>query len=159
MNRRRKDSGFTLGEIMFVVLTIALLNVLAIPAFKQARLDSLATVTASGFRAYSDGFTMHAAETGQWATRAARTRLPSGVDGYVDSKQFSAPTPVGGYWRWLGPTRRQIRRGNISAQIRIVGIRKGNIELLERIDEILDDGNLGTGQLTGSKRILIFTME
>ena len=152
-------AGFTLVELMIVVAIIGIMNVIAIPSFRQARLNSIATRVAEDFRVYSGAFTMQAANTGQWPVRRARGRLPPELEGYIRREAFEAETLIGGNWRWVGPSHKQIRKGKIRASLDIRNIRRANRELLVRIDQILDDGNLRSGQMRGKRSSLSMMLE
>ncbi len=159
MKHSRTEEGFTLVEIMIVVAIIGVLNALAIPAFKRARMDAVATRVANDFRIYADAFTMQAAESGNWLPRRARSRLPHQMKGYINPEAFEDLTVLGGRWKWAGPTRAQVKRGRTTARLRMQNLRRANRDILTRVDEILDDGNLKTGQVVGNRNRLDFILE
>ena len=159
MKKDVNNAGFTLVEIMIVVAIIGILNVLVMPAFRKARLDSIATRVAEEFRVYSGAFTMQAAESGSWPVRRARGKMPPELEGFIRKEVFEEETIIGGKWRWVGPSRRQIRKGKSRASLDIRNIRRANRELLVRIDEILDDGDLRSGQVQGRGSSLSFILE
>jgi prepilin-type N-terminal cleavage/methylation domain-containing protein len=159
MRRQSDRRGFTIVEVMIVTLVIGVLSLLAMPAFRQSRMETLATSVASDFRTFSEGFMMYAAESGQWCLRGSRGHLPDEMDGYIRRDSFEAPSAIGGSWQWRGPTSGQARSGRGSASLDIRNIELNDRELLLRIDEILDDGNLATGQVQGGGSHLSMTME
>ena len=73
-DRRRRQSGFTLVEVMIVVAVIALLAALAVPAFIRARKRSQASHVLNELRLIDDAVAQYAIET---------ARKP-GDDVYVD---------------------------------------------------------------------------
>jgi type IV pilus assembly protein PilA len=129
--------GFSLVEIMIVVVIIGLLAAIAIPAFLNSRNRSQATAIANNFRVYSQAFEVFATDTGNWPPDSNPGGIPTGMEDSLRS--WNEPTPVGGQWDW--------DRGvlGIQAGVTLINSTASN-GMLERIDRILDDGNLSTGR-------------
>ncbi len=155
-----RHGGFTLVEIMIVVAIIGVLNMIAIPAFRQARVSSTATQIANDFRVYSDAFTMQAADSGKWCPDSYPGGFPSQMEGYIRVQRFKATTSIGGRWDWDGPGSYWVRIGNYEAALAMYGVRGTSEDVLKKVDDVLDDGNLGTGRMQLRYRnLLTYTLE
>ncbi len=137
MQRVEGNQGFTLVELMIVVAIIGLLAALAIPAYLSTRDRSVATAVANNLRTYNNAFQIYATENGSWPPDANSGIVPPGMEGELP--KFTEETAVGGTYDWEYMTM------NVTAGISIVG---SNLDtrLAQKIDEILDDGNLSTGR-------------
>ncbi|WP_309381691.1 type II secretion system protein [Cerasicoccus frondis] len=144
--------GFTLLEVMIVVVIIGLLATIAMPAFQRARMRTQSTRFANDLRQFSGAFETYSLEHGAWPDDETEGVLPAGMDGYIAADKFNLPTIYGGNYDWEGPG------GGFSGGV-AVSIRGSNLddEQAVMIDEILDDGDLGTGrfQATGDSYALI----
>lgn len=133
-------SGFTLVEIMIVVVIIGLLAAMAIPAFKKVRNNSYASRLANDFRVFAGAFEIHALEVGIWPGDGQGNNLPASAEPYFEGTAWYQTPPNGGYWDW------EVNRLGFVAS---VGLTEGDNGLdpavYERIDDILDDGDLSTG--------------
>jgi prepilin-type N-terminal cleavage/methylation domain-containing protein len=129
----RPARGFTLVEIMIVVVIIGLLAAMAIPAFQRSRERSLAARFANDFRQFDSSFQRYATENGQWPATAAAGVIPTGMTGYLP-ESFTGTTPMGGNYRWL----------NGSNAVLLVNSNATDTVML-LVDTALDDGNLATG--------------
>ncbi len=135
------DHGFTLVEIMVVVMIIGLLTVLAIPALNRARLNGYASTLANDFRVFSGAFETHALSSGQWAPDGWGNSLPPTVAPYLEGTAWYKEVPgTGGFWDW------EYQRLGFTAAVGLVPD-VDMPELMLRVDQILDDGNLVTGNL------------
>lgn len=130
--------GFTLVEIMVVVVIIGLLAGLALPAMKRTRERALATRITNDLRQFRAAFQACALQTDAWPPATAAGTIPAGMEGYLANAYLNTKEP-GGAYSWTGPTR-QIEFTTLSATA-------GSMVL---VDAALDDGNLATGDFTGS---------
>lgn len=148
--RNNSRKGFTLVETMVVVGIIGLLTSVSIPAFQKARSGSVATALANNFRAYAQAFEIHALEEGIWPDDASHAVVPTGMEGQLP--RFTEETAAGGYWDW------EYQAMGVTAGI---SLRESNADpaTLERIDEILDDGNLLTGNFISNGNRVTFVLE
>ena len=144
--------GFTLVEIMIVVMIIGLLVAIAIPAFAKARRESQAAAIASDFRVFDGAFQHYALETGSFpASDWAQGAYPTGMTNDWLPKAWIEDSPIEGYYVFHdppdGPALILVARNDIPSA------------LMNRVDEILDDGNLFSGRVRGDNQSLDFYIE
>ena len=133
----RKQRGFTLVELMIIVLIIGLLAAMAIPAIHKSRVRSQATHLANNFRVYSQAFEVYATEQGSWPPDASRGVIPTGMEGQLP--RFDEESVAGGWWDWEGNT------VGVRAGLSLVESSAPDV-VFEKVDIILDDGNLSAGR-------------
>ena len=145
--QRRSARGFTLVEIMVVVVVIGLLAAMAIPAFQRVQTTARISRVANDFRTFAQAFETHALQTGGWPPNAGSGAIPTGMSGSFKEDVWRATTAIGGRWNW------EFNRSGIMAGISIAGFTCTEAQLIA-IDAKLDDGNLETGtvRLTTSDR-------
>ncbi len=141
MKSGRNRAGFTLVEIMIVVSIIGLLSVIAIPSFLKARNRAQVTRVANDLRVFADGFQMYVMAHGKYPPDTHNT-LPPGMHAYIKQASWDADA-LGGHYNWEGPDWGE-GGGYKYAGIALFETTIAE-EYIEVLDEILDDGNLGTG--------------
>ena len=149
---RRTTKGFTLVEIMVVVVIIGLLACLAIPGYLRVQRRSQNSRVVNDIRVFSQAFETYATQNGAWPNNAGPGVVPAGL-GTADFKVsvWQSPTTIGGVWNWdlnvntpAGP---------------VTGISISNFTCddtqLAEIDAMIDDGDLSTGlfQKVGPNRV------
>jgi type II secretion system protein G len=130
--------GFTLVEIMIVVVIIGLLAVLAIPALQRVRGRTQISRTANDLRAMAQAFETYYLENGAWPPDAAPGAVPAGMAGRLPGAWHSPPA-IGGLWEW-----------DYEPATPLISItlyqHRATLAQMTALDALIDDGNPATGQ-------------
>ncbi|MBC2603539.1 prepilin-type N-terminal cleavage/methylation domain-containing protein [Puniceicoccus vermicola] len=135
--QKPRRGGFTLVEIMIVVIIIGLLASLAIPAFLRVRASSYASRIANDYRLYRDAFEIYYVENGVWPADNNHGHIPPEMEGRLPG--FDQESPSGDFWDW------DRNAAGAVAGVSLYG-EKTDEAVMVRVDEILDDGDLSTGK-------------
>ncbi|MEI6108084.1 MAG: prepilin-type N-terminal cleavage/methylation domain-containing protein [Opitutae bacterium] len=130
------SAAFTLVEIMIVVVIIGLLAALAIPAFQKVQIQSRASRFANDFRQYEAAYERFFIEGNAKPGVTGGGIIPIGMSGYLPAS-YAESSVMGGYYWWSGP----------SSHIVLVGSTADDV-VMQKVDAILDDGDLTTGEFT-----------
>ena len=135
---QNNQKGFTLVELMIVVGVIALLAVIAIPNFARARGTSQNTRFAADLRVACDAFVQYSVDNRRYPPDATPGVMPSGMSDYLLRVPWLKDTAIGGQWDW--------DNGQFGEKAG-VSVYQPTIpqSQLERLDRMIDDGNLSTG--------------
>ena len=141
------SAGFSLTEIMVVVTLISLLAAISIPTLKNVQRRTTATAIGNNLRTFSAAFDAYVHEAGTWPAEAAPGVLPSEVTNRINSTAWLAKTALGGQYNW---DNNQMHAGTrFKAAIAISSTAAApvvlDLDLMESVDRIIDDGNLATG--------------
>ncbi len=137
----RRESGFTLVEIMIVVAVIALLAAIAVPSFVRARKRAQNAKFINALRIGSDAADLYAIENhGKYPPDVNRGVVPPELATYLDPTfDWTAVTPIGGRWDW------EFGVHSVTAAISVVDA-PNDAERMTEIDRQYDDGDLATGR-------------
>ncbi len=136
---RRRRAGFTLVEIMIVVLIIGLLAAMAIPMFGRVREHTQNSRFVSDLRTFSQAFETYAMKNGDWPPNAGTGVVPAGMSGEMkDSAWTTLKNSVGGRWNWD-------RNNYGGAAVISVANATASDAQMTAIDAQIDDGDLSTG--------------
>lgn len=140
---QKRKQGFTLTEIMVVVVIIGILASIAVPLFNKFRESSQGTRFANDLRTFRDGVELFAMETVNLPANPATGTVPPILQGYFPEQRFTSPTPLGGRWDI------EINASGVTLAVgaHFQGDNVPSNERLEVVDSILDDGDIETGLL------------
>ncbi len=146
---RSGHRGFTLVEIMIVVVIIGLLAAMAIPAFQKVRENSRISRFASDLRTFASGLETMMLEVGALPGDPGTGSLSGGhaqLSEYINAATYTQETSIGGEW--------DIDSSDMGLNC-VVGVDFGaaptseQLAMLEAVDELIDDGDLTTGVFRG----------
>ena len=158
---RAAQAGFSLVELMVVVLIISLLAAVAVPAFARIQRKAKTAALVNDLRVFAAAFDAYAQETGAWPPEAAVSVLPPLMNGRISTAAWSRITPIGGKYNWEYNRRHAgVRYGASLAVGAAIGAPFGvdAAQMLD-IDRAIDDGDLTTGNfISGTGAVPVFVI-
>lgn len=136
-------AGFTLIEILVVVVILGVLAAIVVPQFADAAGDSQQTVFVSNLRQHAGAAQLFMFDTGDYPEDASSGVMPSGFGGYVDQAKWSAGTPIGGVWDTEANDLGGVRSA-VGVHFDGTGTTRDDMFMRE-IDTMIDDGDLADG--------------
>ncbi len=142
-----RSAGFSLVEVMVVVMIISMLAALGVPAIIRVKTKAKVSVIVSDLRTFSSAFEAHAQESGGWPAEVDAGEFPAGMTGRLNDVSWQRRTPIGGKYNWEND---QLHGGiRPRAAIAISATDDSplteDLDLWLEIDRAVDDGNLSTG--------------
>ena len=134
-----RHAGFTLVEIMIVLVIIGLLAAMGIPALMRVKSQSQYTAAANDLRTFTAAFNTFSMEEGMWPAESASGVVPIGMEDRIKSESWAKTTLGGAHWDWQNAV------GGISAGIAMTDGDTSDSQLAE-FDALIDDGNITTGR-------------
>lgn len=139
MPTRRKQTGFTLIELMIVIAIVGILASMAMSAYERFILRSKLSEMTAQLGHFSKAFEVWKQVNGRFPNDSHIVLPDEASNIGINEIQWLAPTLLGGTWNWEGPNTHDF------AGISIMGHTAPD-EHMEIFDAILDDGDLDTGK-------------
>lgn len=139
---RQNECGFTLLEILVVVVILGVLAAIVIPAFGNYAKESIVNSFATSVKEFATVAQYHLAREGQYFEDASSGELPAGMDAYIYAEQWTSGTPVGGVWDY------ELDSFGVKSAFGVHFNGTGHTRddtFMQEVDVVFDDGDLSTG--------------
>lgn len=132
---------------MITITIISMLAAISLPTLRNVKRRTAATAIGNDLRTFAAAFDGYVHETGVWPTESVAGVMPPEMVGRINPSAWLRTTPLGGQYNW---DNNQMHAGTrFKAAIAISNTAAApfvqDLDLLEAIDRIIDDGNLSTG--------------
>lgn len=135
--------GFTLVEIMIVVVIIGLLAALAIPAFQKVRTETQGNRVANDMRIFRDAVEAYVLKEGGFPVHDSGG-LPAVLQGWISQEKWNEGSALAnGAWEYYNPG-----NGTYIPEIVLDTPGGANSAIFQIVDEKLDDGSATSGSIT-----------
>ncbi|MEY3775844.1 MAG: hypothetical protein RLZZ129_2624 [Verrucomicrobiota bacterium] len=159
----RRLSGFTLVEIMVVVVIISLVAAFGIPTITRIQIKARTAAVVNDLRVFAAVFQTYAHANGVWPEETAAGVIPPELHEQLHNGPWARPTPLGGLYNWEN---NQLHQGGFRPRAAIAITNPGDggtgfsLTQLRNIDEAIDDGDLATGMFRiGANNAPLFVIE
>lgn len=137
------NRGFTLVEILIVVVILGILAAIVVPMFSSAASETAQKTFASCLKTFDEAALYYEARTGELPLDGASGQCPAGWEDYIDAHRWARPTPIGGVWDT------EVGMGGFAFSLGVHfwggnGANPGDAYMSE-IDNLIDDGDLTQG--------------
>ncbi len=136
----RRRTGFTMVEILMVVMIIGLLAAIAIPTMVRMRQKSQVIRFIRDIGVASAAFEMYRLEHKEYPPDTMAGVVPEGMAPYLQGIRWTQETAIGGLWGW------DVGRFGFRASIAVLVGGSARDEVWREVDRRMDDGDLESGR-------------
>jgi prepilin-type N-terminal cleavage/methylation domain-containing protein len=94
----RRTDGFTLIEILIVVIILGVLAAIVIPQFVGVTGDVERGTFVADVRILANAAERYRLDTGEYLEDSASGVCPAGLEDYIQEEKWESGTPIGGVW-------------------------------------------------------------
>jgi prepilin-type N-terminal cleavage/methylation domain-containing protein len=144
--------GFTLIEILIVVILLGILAAIVIPSFASSKVEAQDSIAVTNIRYAVRQFTYYRVKYGEYPPDRLPGQMPVGMDELLGGMDWAETTPIGGKWDW---------DHNVFGVVAGVSFKNPDRTDAEMraIDRMLDDGNLSSGSFRKRDGGYIYVIE
>ena len=146
-------AGFSLIELVIVVLILGILAAVAAPALFRTDDSAMATAELSNARAFMKAIDLFSAKNCRLPNDAGPGKLPPDLLGILDAKMFTNPSPAGGVYDWDGPPPHST---NELKCVFPAGTSVATTRFYLKMEDLADDGNPTRGWISASGTTIRF---
>ncbi len=143
--------GFTLVEILVVVIILGILAAIVVPRLSRASVDARVNTFAKNLKTYGMQLELYHDRFGEWPPDRQPGEFPQELADQLQAERWQNPSPLGGSWDWDHDV------FGITAGISIFEPTE-NESTMAQIDKLIDDGDLDTGHFRRRDQGYIFVL-
>lgn len=140
--RGGRTNGFTLVEILIVVVILGILAAVVFPLFGDIHKNVEQTAFISDLRVFVDAANMYHAKENVYLEDASSGEVPTGFAPYIDTEVWERTTPITGVW----DTELDSYGVTSALGVHFNGVTPPDDTYMLQIDDIYDDNDLTTGR-------------
>jgi len=146
--------GFTLVEILIVVVILGILAAIVIPQFANATEDTRKTAFVTEMRIFTDAILRFEIDNGVLPIDGSSGVVPTGLENYLIAAKWENGTPIGGVWD--NETDDLMGEG-VGVDFNGSGATRDAAYMAD-IDRMVDDGDITTGGFRAFGANLYYTI-
>lgn len=93
-----RHAGFTLMEVLIVVVILGILAAIVIPSFASATDDTRKAAFVGDLRTFEQAIHLYQNDHSAWPPDGGSGTVPAGLEPYVKVHKWEGGTPIGGVW-------------------------------------------------------------
>ena len=148
----RTAAGFTLVEILIVVVILGIIAAIVLPEITASREDTEAAVFVANLRRAFEAFRQYRQKHFSYPPNCNPGDVPAGMEPFLKGLKWDKPTSIGGRWDW------DYVQFGYTAGVSVYKPDRGDAEMTD-IDAMFDDGDLITGAFRKRQDGYIYVIE
>ncbi|MEM8735315.1 MAG: prepilin-type N-terminal cleavage/methylation domain-containing protein [Planctomycetota bacterium] len=155
--RKLRRIGFTLVELVVVILIVAILASVAVPKFRDASSCADATAIVKNVRLIFQAVEQYAADHGEYPPDTSNGDFPVELEPYLSGNVLTQRTCLGGFYDWNGRT---TRAPVVGVAIRVSSWTDKKVQnVYDLIEQQSDDSDPNAGWVTRNSAVVYFKLD